>query len=112
MLNPSNLLAKNLIDNNIDTAEVYGMNTKGPSSFENSDNDVVIPELNLKSWYLTQSTFVRERIDLLAPLTQLGIDIFMMVKEYVYESLSGELIQIDRKKNLYSSKASKEFKEK
>ena len=49
MLNPSNLLAKNLIDNNIDTAEVYGMNTKGPPSFENSDNDVVIPELNLKS---------------------------------------------------------------
>ena len=47
VLNSSNSLAENLIGNDIDNAEVYGMDPEGPSSFENSDNNFVTPELNL-----------------------------------------------------------------
>ena len=47
VLNSSNSLAENLIDNDIDNAEVYGMDLEGPSSFEDSDNNFVTPEPNL-----------------------------------------------------------------
>ena len=44
---PSHPLAENVIDNDIDNAEVYGINSEGSSPFENSDNNVVTPEVNL-----------------------------------------------------------------
>ena len=47
VLNPSNPLAENLIDNDVDNAEVYGMDPEGPSPFNNIGNKVVTPELNL-----------------------------------------------------------------
>ena len=43
MLNPSNPLAQNLFDNNIDNTEVHGMDPEGQSPFENNDNNVVTP---------------------------------------------------------------------
>ena len=47
MLNPSNPLAENLVDNLVDKAESYGFDPEGPSPFKNSGNNVVIPELNI-----------------------------------------------------------------
>ena len=44
VLNPSTPLTENRIDNDIDSAEVYEMDSKGPSPFQNS---IVTPELNL-----------------------------------------------------------------
>ena len=88
MLKTSNPLAENLINNDIDNADVYRMDPEEPSPFENSDNNVVIPELILSCNTEIIRQQVCEKFDLLAPSTQMGIDIFIMVEEYVYKLLS------------------------
>ena len=108
VLNPSNPLAENLIDSDIDNAEACGMDPAGPSPFENSDNNVVTPDLNLSCDIKIIWKFLSERFDLLAPSTQMGIGISIMVKEHVSELLLGEWIQAGGKKKLYSSKVLKE----
>ena len=103
VLNPSNPLAENL-------AEIYWMDPEGPSSFENSENNVVISELNLNRDIKIIWQFLSGRFDLLAPSTQMEIGISIIVKEYVSELLSGEWIPAGGKKKLYSSKVLKELK--
>ena len=89
MLNPSNPLAENLVDNLVDKAESCGFDPEGPSPFKNSDNNVVIPELNITGdLELIQQT-VLHRFDFLKSSTQMGIDIFVTVKKYIYELISG-----------------------
>ena len=112
MLNPSNPLAQNFIDNDIHNAEVYGIDPEGPSPFENSDNNVVIPELNLNRDIRIIWQFVSEGFGLLAPSTQMGVDISIMVKENVFALLSGESMQAGGKTKLYFSRVLKELKEK
>ena len=98
MLNPSNPLAENLIDNDIDNAD--GMESEEPLPFENSDNNIVISELNLNCNIKIIWQLLIERFDLLASSTQIGIGISIMVKEHVSEFLLGEWIQVGgRKKN-------------
>ena len=107
---PSHPLAENVIDNDIDNAEVYGINSEGSSPFENSDNNVVTPEVNLNRDIKIIWRFLSERFDLLAPSTQMGTGTSIMVKEYVSELLLGKEIQAGGKKKLYSSKVLKELK--
>ena len=90
MLNPRNPLAQNLFDNNIGNTEVHGMDPEGQSPFENNDNNVVTPELNLNRTIVIIQQLVSKRYDLLAASTQMGIYIFIMVKEYIYKFLSRE----------------------
>ena len=83
ILNLSNTLAENLVDNLVDNAEFYGVDPEGPSPFENSNNSVVVPELNITGdLELIQQT-VLDRFDLLKSSTEMGIDTFMTVKEYI-----------------------------
>ena len=89
MLNPSNPLAENLVDNLVDNADLFGVDPERPSPFENSGNNVVVPELNITGdLELIQQT-VLDQFDLLISSTQMGIDIFVTVKEYIYELISG-----------------------
>ena len=108
VLNPSNPLAENLIDNDIDNTD--WMDPGGPSPFENNDNNFIVSELNFNCDIKIIWQFLIERFDLLAPSTQMGIGTSIMVKEHVSELLLGEWIQASGKKKLYSSKVLKEFK--
>ena len=65
MLNPSNPLVENLVDNLVDNAESYGVDPEGPSTFKNSDNNVVIPELNITDDLELIRQTVLHRFDLL-----------------------------------------------
>ena len=104
VLNPSTPLAENLIDNDIDYAEVYGMDPRELPPFENS---VVTPELNLNRDIRIIWQFLSERFDLLAPQIRIGISI--MVKEHVSELLLGEWIQAGGKRKLYFLNVFKEL---
>ena len=89
IINPSNPLAENLIDNLVDNAEFYGADPDGPSPFESSDDNVVVPELNITSDIERIQKTVFDRFDLLKSSTQMGIDAFVTVKENIYELISG-----------------------
>ena len=73
MLNPSNPSAENLVDNFVDNADLFGVDPEVPSPFENSDDNVIVPEFNIQQTVL-------DRFDLLISSTQMGIDIFVTVK--------------------------------
>ena len=88
VLNPSNPLAENLIDNDIDNTD--WMDPGGPSPFENNDNNFIVSELNFNCDIKIIWQFLIERFDLLAPSTQMGIGTSIMVKEHVSELLLGE----------------------
>ena len=70
MLNPSNPLAENIVENLVDIlAESYGVDPEGPSPFKNSDNNVVVPKLNITGdLKLIQQTLL-DRFDLLKSST-------------------------------------------
>ena len=84
------------------------MDTERPSPFENSANNVVTLELNLNLDIKTIRQFLSESFDLLAPSTQMGIGISIMVKEHISKLLLGEWIQAGGKNKLYSAKVLKE----
>ena len=76
-LNTSNPSPKNLTDNDNKNAEVYGIDSESPSLFENSNNNVaVILELHLNRDIKVIQQLLSERFGLLAPSTQMEIDIF------------------------------------
>ena len=90
MISPSNPLAENLIDNLVDNAEFYGVDPEGPSPFESSDdNNVVVPELKITGDIEHIQKTVLDWFDLLKSSTQMGIDVFVTVKENIYELISG-----------------------
>ena len=66
-----------------DNAEFYGVDPEGPWPFESSDNNVVVPELNITVCLEFVQKAVLGRFDLLQSSTQIGIDIFVIVKEYI-----------------------------
>lgn len=72
-LNTSNSSPKNLTDNDNKNAEVYGIDSEGPSLFENSNNNV---ELHLNRDIKVIQQLLSERFGLLASSTQMEIDIF------------------------------------
>ena len=63
-----------------DNAEFYGVDPEGPWPFESSDNNVVVPELNITVCLELVQKAVLGRFDLLQSSTQIGIDIFVIVK--------------------------------
>ena len=80
-------LAEILFDNDIDNTEFTERILKG-----NYHSKTVIAMLLLLNW--TSIVLIRQLVSkkfaLLAALAQMGIYIYIMVKEYFYELLSGE----------------------
>ena len=91
VVNPSNPFAENLLENDIDNGEVYGMDPEGHHHSRTVRTMLLLLILNRDikiSWQ-----FLNERFDLLAPSTEMGIDISIRVKEHIFELLPGEWIQ-------------------
>ena len=83
-------MAENLIDNLVDNAEFYGVDPEVPSPFESSDdNNVVVPELKITGDIEHIQKTVLDWFDLLKSSTQMGIDVFVTVKENIYELIYG-----------------------
>ena len=83
-------MAENLLDNLVDNAEFYGVDPEVPSPLESSDdNNVVVPELKVTGDIEHIQKTVLDWFDLLKSSTQMGIDVFVTVKENIYELIYG-----------------------
>ena len=72
MLHEGNPLAHGQLDDMSDDLEIYGVDSGGPSPFEDSDNNVIIPPVTLPVDVQSVQSYVQERIDLLVPSTEMG----------------------------------------
>lgn len=75
MMNPENPLSTGQPDQLPENAEFYGYDPHGPSPFEDSDNNVVVPPINMENASEIQEELLQV-IDPLTPSTQMGIDIY------------------------------------
>jgi len=79
MLNEFNPLACGQLDDHPQDLEYYGIDPNGPTPFENSDNNVVLPSVALPVDHQLVNSNVLERIDPLMSSTLMGIDIYTSV---------------------------------
>ena len=91
MLNELNPLARGQLDDVLQDLEYYGIDPDGPSPFENSNNDVVVPTVALPVNHQSITSIVLERIDPLMPSTQMGLDIYTSIRQIVKDSIEGIL---------------------
>ena len=75
MMNPNNPLSDGQPDQLQKDEQFYGYDPEGPSPFENSDNVVVVPPVNMENDDVIQSEHL-QIIDHLMPSTQMGVDIY------------------------------------
>ena len=85
MMHHDNPLSDGETDEEPSDFEHYGNDPYGPTPLD-SDNNVVVEEINLGENYLLQS-FVLERVDPLRESSNVGIDIFQEALELVSTKL-------------------------
>jgi len=86
MLNEENPLAHGQLDEDPSDLEFYGVDPDGPSPFEDSNNNVVVPPVTLPVEHRSVQANVLEQIDPLIASTELGIDIYSKIHQIVKES--------------------------
>ena len=67
--------------------EFYGVDPDGPSPFEDSNNNVVVPPVTLPMEHQSVQAKVLEQIDPLSSSTEMGIDIYTKIHQIVKESI-------------------------
>ncbi|CAB4021454.1 hypothetical protein AWC38_SpisGene3841 [Paramuricea clavata] len=87
MLNTNNPLAHGELDEDPDDLAVYGIDPAAPSPFEDSDNNVVVPPVNLPGDNQLIQSYVEDRIDPLMPSTEMGIDIYEMIHQIIQDNI-------------------------
>ena len=87
MLNEDNPLVRGQLEEDPNDLEFYGVDPDGPSPFEDSNNNVVVPPVTLPVEHHSVQTKVLERIDPLMPSMQMGIDIYTNIHQIVKESV-------------------------
>jgi hypothetical protein len=87
MLNTNNPLAHGELDEDPDDLAVYGIDPAAPSPFEDSDNNVVVPPVNLPGDNQVIQSYVEDRIDPLMPATEMGIDIYEMIHQIIQDNI-------------------------
>ena len=75
------------LDEDANDLEFYGVDPDGPSPFEDSNNNVVLPPVTLPVEHQSVQTKVLARIDLLMPSMQMGIAIYTNIHQIVKESV-------------------------
>ena len=91
MLDETNPLANGEIDDNIDDPVVYGIDPRGPSPFEDTNNNVVVPEILIpyddkESIHL----YVLSNMNPLSDSTCMGIDLFERARNLVKEKITSD----------------------
>ena len=87
MLNEDNPLVHGQLDEDPDDLEFYGVDPDGPSPFEDSNNNVVVPPVTLPVEHQSVQAKVLEWIDPLMSSMQMGIDIYTNIHQIVEESV-------------------------
>ena len=87
MLNEENPLANGQLDEDPNDLEFYGVDPDGPSPFEDSNNNVVVPPVTLPVEHQSVQGKVLEQIDPLSSSTEMGIDIYTKIHHIVKESI-------------------------
>lgn len=87
LLNEDNPLVHGKLDEDPDNLEFYGVDSDGPSPFEESNNNVVVPPGTLPVEHQSVQAKFLERIDPLMSSMQMGIDIYTKIHQIVKESV-------------------------
>ena len=87
MLNEDNPLVHGQLDEDPDDLEFYGVDPDGPSPFEDSNNNVVVPPVTLPVEHQSVQAKVLEQIDPFMSSMQMGIDIYTNIHQIVKESV-------------------------
>ena len=82
MMNEANPLAQEELDETPDDLDYYGYDPEGPSPFEESENNVVVPPINVAhaSEIILQ---LQQTVDPLALSTEMGMDIYVEALQIV-----------------------------
>ena len=80
-------LAHGQVDEDRNDLEFYGVDPDGPSPFEDSNNNVVVPTVTLPVEHQSVQAKVLEQIDPLTSSTQMGIDIYTEIHQIVKGSI-------------------------
>ena len=80
-------LSHRQLDEDPNDLEFYGVDPEGPSPFEDSNNNVVVPPVTLPGEHQSVQAKVLEQIDPLASSTQMGMDIYTKIHQIVKESI-------------------------
>ncbi len=86
MSSPNNPLAHGMLDEDPNDLEMYGYDAQAPSPVGNSDNAVVVEEINMDYGDLLQS-YVLERLDPLQQSNEMGVDIYKEALELVLHKI-------------------------
>ena len=86
MSSPDNPLAHGVLDEDPNDLEMYGYDAQAPSPVGNSDNAVIVEEINMDYGDLLQS-YVLERLDPLQQSNEMGVDIYKEALELVLHNI-------------------------
>ena len=75
------------MDEDPDDIAVYGIDPAGPSLFEDSDNNVVVPPVNLPGDNQLIQSYVEQRINPLMSSTEMGIDIYERIHQIIEDNI-------------------------
>nr|XP_058962207.1 uncharacterized protein LOC131789152 [Pocillopora verrucosa] len=81
MLNEDNPLVHGQLDEDPNDLEFYGVDPDGPSPFEDSNNNVVVPPVTLPVEHQSVQAKVLEQIDPFMSSMQMGIDIYTNIHQ-------------------------------
>ena len=87
MIAEDNPLANGLLDGEPDSLEFYGDDPKGPSPFDDTENNVVVNPVSINNGS-SISTMVFQQIDPLISSAQMGVDVYMETLSLVIQIAS------------------------
>ena len=87
MLNDDNSLVHGQLNEDPDDLEFYVVDPNGPSPFEDSNNNVVVPPVTLPVKHQSVQAKVLEWNDPLMSSMQMGMDIYTNIHQIVEESV-------------------------
>ena len=80
-------MVRGQLDEDPNDLEFLGVDPDGPSPFEDSNNNVVLPPVTLPAEHQSVQTKFLKRMDLLMPSMQMGIDNYTNIHQTVKESV-------------------------
>ena len=89
MMNEENLLTNNALDENPEDLQFYGYDPDGPSPFDDTDNNVVVPPVVIQH-HSEVLEFFQRTLDPLRPSNEMGIDVYVEALRLI-ENFSEEI---------------------
>ena len=92
MLHPENPLQHGHIEENDHQTDYFGIDPHGPSPFEDSPNNVSVSNVDIEGVEMNElKRLALEQIDPLASSSDMGIDVYLLFKEFISEKVHDAL---------------------